>query len=81
MTTEKQFPDTVYVRIEPDRGVDILVAGTDAQDALGIVDRAVLGVYRLEKIVDARRSVDLRDVNIDVVRRMNKKRPATKGNP
>lgn len=83
----KQFLETIYVRIEPDSGVDILVAGADVHDALGPIDHAVLGIYRLEKIVEAHRSVEVRDVAVDAddvgiyaQRRMNKKRPATKGN-
>lgn len=58
--TEK-FPRTIHVRIEPDRDCDILIAGTDAADALGQYDQAELGVYHLVKVIDARRSVEVRE--------------------
>lgn len=57
-----KFPSTIHVRIEPDRDRDILIAGTDALDALGVCDRAALGVYRLERVVEAHRSVEVREV-------------------
>lgn len=57
-----EFPTTLHVRLEPDRDRDILIAGTDALDALGQCDQALLGVYQLVRVIDARRSVEVREV-------------------
>lgn len=57
-----QFPETVHVRLQPDTGTPILIAGVDAKDCLGQTERAAVGVYRLEKLLDVERLVHERPI-------------------
>lgn len=57
MINKYTFPETVHVRLQPDAETPILVAGTDADDCLGQTQRAAVGVYRLEKLMEVERRV------------------------
>lgn len=63
------FPETLHVRLQPDAGDPILIAGKNAKDCLGQADRAAVGVYRLEQLMEVERVVQERPVPTERRRR------------
>jgi len=59
----RNFPRNLYIRIQPDSAGDILIAGNSVAECLGQTDISPVGIYRLVRVVDVRREINVHELD------------------